>query len=119
MRQGYRVISRGNYFTCVIFKFSYFIGRCTISKKNYVGFQVPRALWHSSQKGYMLSNAYFKSAKLSVEKSEAEENLEDVLEVREMIIVIHYSNERWKAFSMIYFLFIDCYMVTYTSYYMK
>ena len=38
-------------------------------------------MWHSSQKGYTLSNAYFKAAKLSTEKSESEESLEDVLEV--------------------------------------
>lgn len=41
---------------------------------------VPRSLWNKSKKGYMLSNTYFKIAKLSTEKTEAEEALEDVLE---------------------------------------
>ncbi|XP_055886080.1 G-protein coupled receptor-associated protein LMBRD2-like [Biomphalaria glabrata] len=41
---------------------------------------VPRSLWNKSKKGYTLSNTYFKIAKLSTEKTEAEEALEDVLE---------------------------------------
>ncbi|KAH9508112.1 LMBR1 domain-containing protein 2 [Bulinus truncatus] len=41
---------------------------------------VPRSLWNKSKRGYMLSNTYFKIAKLSTEKTEAEEALEDVLE---------------------------------------
>ncbi|XP_012941746.1 G-protein coupled receptor-associated protein LMBRD2 [Aplysia californica] len=41
---------------------------------------VPRTLWNKSKKGYMLNSTYFKIAKLSTEKTEAEEALEDVLE---------------------------------------
>lgn len=43
--------------------------------------EVPRRMWNNSHKGRMLSYTYFKLAKLSVEKTEAEENLEDVLDV--------------------------------------
>ena len=42
---------------------------------------VPRRLWNNSRRGYLLNLTYFKIAKLSIEKSEAEENLEDVLDV--------------------------------------
>lgn len=41
----------------------------------------PRSVWNNAKKGYMLSNTYFKIAKLSTEKTEAEEALEDVLDV--------------------------------------
>ena len=44
--------------------------------------EVPRTCWNNSKKGHLLDYTYFKLAKLSVEKSEAEEILEDVLEVR-------------------------------------
>ncbi|GFR62686.1 LMBR1 domain-containing protein 2 [Elysia marginata] len=44
---------------------------------------VPRTLWNWSKTEYMLSNTYFKIAKLSTEKTEAEEALEDVLECPE------------------------------------
>ena len=43
--------------------------------------EVPRTLWNNSKRGHLLQFTYFKIAKLSVEKSEAEENLEDVLDV--------------------------------------
>ena len=43
--------------------------------------EVPRGIWNNSKRGHMLSYTYFKLAKLSVEKTEAEENLEDVLDV--------------------------------------
>lgn len=42
--------------------------------------EVPRTVWNSSKRGYMLARTQFKIAKLSTEKSEAEEALEDVLE---------------------------------------
>ncbi|CAI9728580.1 Hypothetical predicted protein [Octopus vulgaris] len=42
--------------------------------------EVPRTVWNSSKRGHMLSRTQFKIAKLSTEKSEAEEALEDVLE---------------------------------------
>ena len=43
--------------------------------------EVPRLVWNNAKHQYMLSRTYFKIAKQSVEKTEAEENLEDVLEV--------------------------------------
>ena len=43
--------------------------------------EVPRHVWNRSKYPYMLSRTYFKIAKQSTEKTEAEENLEDVLEV--------------------------------------
>ena len=45
--------------------------------------EVPRSIWNSSKVAYTLSRTQFKIAKMSTEKIEAEENLEDVLEVRE------------------------------------
>lgn len=41
--------------------------------------EVPRNCWNRSQKGYQLTRAYFRVAKLMSEKSEAEETLDDVL----------------------------------------
>ena len=43
--------------------------------------EVPRQYWRESQKGYRLMHTYFMLAKLSTEKSDADEDLEDVLEV--------------------------------------
>lgn len=43
--------------------------------------EVPRHVWNRAKYTYMLSRTYFKIAKQSTEKTEAEENLEDVLEV--------------------------------------
>ena len=43
---------------------------------------IPRSCWLASRRGIMLNMSYFKVAKLSTEKSEAEENLEDTLDVR-------------------------------------
>ena len=43
--------------------------------------EVPRRLWNSAHRGRMLSYTYFKIAKLSLERTEADENLEDVLDV--------------------------------------
>ena len=43
--------------------------------------EVPRQCWNNAKRGHRLSYTHFKLAKLSVEKTEAEENLEDVLEV--------------------------------------
>ena len=42
---------------------------------------VPRSLWYNAKRGHQLSKTHFKIAKLSTEKTEAEENLEDILEV--------------------------------------
>jgi len=38
--------------------------------------EVPRLLWNSAQRGYMLDRAYFKAAKLMTEKSDAEDDLD-------------------------------------------
>lgn len=42
--------------------------------------EVPRSLWNNSKPNFTLQYAYFKTSKLSIEKAEAEENVEDVLE---------------------------------------
>lgn len=42
--------------------------------------EVPRSLWNNSKPGFTLQHAYFKTAKLSTEKAEAEENVDEVLE---------------------------------------
>ncbi|XP_035782538.1 LMBR1 domain-containing protein 2 homolog isoform X2 [Anopheles albimanus] len=42
--------------------------------------EVPRSLWNNSKPGFALQYAYFKLSKLSSEKAEAEENVDDVLE---------------------------------------
>merc|ERR1712223_122759 len=41
--------------------------------------EVPRNCWNRSQKGFQLTRAYFRVAKLMSEKSDAEETLDDVL----------------------------------------
>jgi hypothetical protein len=43
--------------------------------------EVPRSLWNFSKRGYVLNYSYFKAAKLSSEKCEAEEIVDDILEV--------------------------------------
>lgn len=43
--------------------------------------EVPRSLWNASKRGYSLNYSYFKAAKLNIEKSEAEETVDDILEV--------------------------------------
>ncbi|XP_065095820.1 LMBR1 domain-containing protein 2 homolog [Ochlerotatus camptorhynchus] len=42
--------------------------------------EVPRGLWNNSKPGFTLQYAYFKLSKLSSEKAEAEEHVDDVLE---------------------------------------
>lgn len=42
--------------------------------------EVPRSLWNNSKPGFTLQYAYFKLSKLSSEKAEAEEHVDDVLE---------------------------------------
>lgn len=44
--------------------------------------EVPRRLWNKSNHSYTLTQSYFKVAKLSSDKCEAEEIVDDVLEVR-------------------------------------
>lgn len=48
--------------------------------QGYAIVEVPRSLWNNSKPGYTLQYAYFKASKLSTEKAEAEENVDDVLE---------------------------------------
>jgi len=43
--------------------------------------EVPRLCWNMSKQGYSLSRTYFKIAKMSLERIEAEEALEDALSV--------------------------------------
>ncbi|XP_067645243.1 LMBR1 domain-containing protein 2 homolog isoform X2 [Eurosta solidaginis] len=42
--------------------------------------EVPRSLWNNAKPGFTLQYSYFKVAKLSSDKAEAEENVDDVLE---------------------------------------
>lgn len=42
--------------------------------------EVPRSLWNNAKPGFTLQYAYFKAAKLSADKAEAEENVDDILE---------------------------------------
>lgn len=50
--------------------------------------EMPRSLWNNSKPGFTLQYAYFKAAKLSAEKAEAEENVDDVLESLQTIAAI-------------------------------
>ncbi|XP_074642246.1 G-protein coupled receptor-associated protein LMBRD2-like isoform X2 [Tubulanus polymorphus] len=55
--------------------------------------EVPRMCWENSKKGKRLEKTQFKVSKLSTEKSEAEENLEDVLdEVKRAVVSIRSGN---------------------------
>lgn len=55
--------------------------------------EVPRSMWNNAKRGHKLSATYFKIAKLSTEKTEAEEALEDVLEeIRRCADKIRYNS---------------------------
>lgn len=43
--------------------------------------EIPRSYWEASRRGHLLVKTYFKASKLMTEKADAEENLEDVMEV--------------------------------------
>lgn len=43
--------------------------------------EIPRSYWNASRHGHLLIKTYFKASKLMTEKADAEENLEDVMEV--------------------------------------
>lgn len=43
--------------------------------------EVPRGLWNASKPGFTLQYSYFKASKLNLEKCEAEETVDDILEV--------------------------------------
>lgn len=49
--------------------------------------EVPRNLWNNSKKNYTLTYTYFKVAKLSTDKCEAEETVDEILEVIVMYMV--------------------------------
>lgn len=53
--------------------------------------EVPRLCWMNSKRGHMLSRTHFKLAKLSIEKIEAEEDLEDILAVRLIYLNLNYK----------------------------
>lgn len=44
--------------------------------------EVPRSVWFASKLEYQIAHIYFKVSKLSTEKEEAEEKLNEVLSVR-------------------------------------
>lgn len=50
-----------------------------LSNAGYALVEVPRSLWEHSKPGVTLRQAYFKLAKLSTDKADAEENVDDVL----------------------------------------
>lgn len=58
----------------LIFNVRYFIST------GYALVEVPRSLWAHSKPGVTLKQAYFKLAKMSTERADAEENVDDVLE---------------------------------------
>lgn len=43
--------------------------------------EIPRSYWNGAKRGYLLMKTYFKAAKLMTEKADAEETLEDIMEV--------------------------------------
>ena len=50
--------------------------------------EIPRSYWNASCHGHLLAKTYFKASKLMTEKADAEENLEDVMEVSETVTEI-------------------------------
>lgn len=44
--------------------------------------EVPRSCWNGGRRGHLLRYAYFKAAKLSLERAEAQDRLDEVLQVR-------------------------------------
>ncbi|XP_028851846.1 G-protein coupled receptor-associated protein LMBRD2a isoform X2 [Denticeps clupeoides] len=60
--------------------------------------EIPRSYWNASCHGYLLAKTYFKAAKLMSEKTDAEENLEDVMEdVRHASEAIKYNHPLRKC----------------------
>ena len=53
---------------------------------------LPRSIWVSSSIKHSLNNSYFKLAKLSQERNNAEEELDDVLEVTKLFVSILFSH---------------------------
>jgi len=54
--------------------------------------EVPRLCWNMSKQGYSLERTYFKIAKMSLERIEAEEALEDALSVCQNAYCTVFSN---------------------------
>jgi len=48
---------------------------------------VPRSCWHNARLRQRLTHTYFSLAKMSLEKADAEETLEDVLDVSLSVVV--------------------------------
>ena len=51
--------------------------------------EIPRSYWNGAKRGYLLMKTYFKAAKLMTEKADAEETLEDVMEVGKLILRVN------------------------------
>lgn len=94
-------VSQKSHLICSLFHFSQKLKAIASSASNtwglfllvillgYALVEIPRNLWLFGQRGYALHHAYFRAAKLNFDKSEAEETLDDVLEV---IIFLHIFN---------------------------
>ncbi|CAG12426.1 unnamed protein product, partial [Tetraodon nigroviridis] len=63
--------------------------------------EIPRSYWNASRHGHLLIKTYFKASKLMTEKADAEENLEDVMEV---------GDGHEKGYTLIYFQ-LRCFML--------
>uniref|UniRef100_H2YCN2 LMBR1 domain-containing protein 2 n=1 Tax=Ciona savignyi TaxID=51511 RepID=H2YCN2_CIOSA len=64
--------------------------------------EVPRGLWHAADNARCMAQTYFKLSKLSTEKQEAAEDLEDVLEeVKRISNVVRYNHPVRKYVSEI------------------
>lgn len=63
--------------------------------------EIPRSYWNASRHGHLLIKTYFKASKLMTEKADAEENLEDVMEV---------GDGHEKGCTLIYFQ-LRCFML--------
>uniref|UniRef100_F6Y2U7 Uncharacterized protein n=1 Tax=Ciona intestinalis TaxID=7719 RepID=F6Y2U7_CIOIN len=64
--------------------------------------EVPRGLWHAADNAISMAQTYFKLSKLSTEKQEALEDLEDVLEeVKKVSSIVRYNHPVRKYVSEI------------------
>ncbi|XP_026690403.2 G-protein coupled receptor-associated protein LMBRD2-like isoform X2 [Ciona intestinalis] len=64
--------------------------------------EVPRGLWHAADNAISMAQTYFKLSKLSTEKQEAVEDLEDVLEeVKKVSSIVRYNHPVRKYVSEI------------------
>jgi len=62
---------------------------------------VPRSCWHNARLRHRLARTYFSLAKMSLEKAEAEETLEDVLDVSLSKIVGLSNNQDSRAIHLL------------------